>query len=184
MTFGWWFDLVKVVAFLAAILLGTGTISSSCWVWVRKQVFGGGGGALCGFGVVLIGLSVWHSVSLKVSTGGISFDAKQAMEIIERLDKNIAAASGPAPYLESLTKVSAGLQTKAADLADYASTSHGWTDSFKNDTLAIKGLSDSVHSGVVQTSEAAIAEQKGLAAAKDDIAKLKNLIGAASQRAN
>jgi hypothetical protein len=38
--------------------------------WVRKQIFAYGGSALCGAGVVLLGLSIWHSVQFGVNSSG------------------------------------------------------------------------------------------------------------------
>lgn len=63
---------IKEMAFIAGLILGSLVIMSVCWVWVRNQVLGIGGGILSFFGVLLVGLSVWSSASVEVSADGFS----------------------------------------------------------------------------------------------------------------
>jgi hypothetical protein len=51
-----------VLAVLAGVFFGSAAISTACWVWLRKQISAFRGSALCGAGVVLLGLSIWHLV--------------------------------------------------------------------------------------------------------------------------
>jgi len=55
-----------VLAVLAGVLFGSAAISTGSWVWLKKQIFAFGGSALCGSGVVLLGLKV-----LKVASPGV-----------------------------------------------------------------------------------------------------------------
>jgi hypothetical protein len=61
----------------AGVVFGSAAIGTACFVWVRKQVFGYGGSALCLAGLVLLGLSIWHSVEFGVGSNGLSFKAAQ-----------------------------------------------------------------------------------------------------------
>jgi hypothetical protein len=69
-----------VLAVLAGVLFGSAAISTACWVWLQKQIFAFGGSALCGAGVVLLGLSIWHSVEVGVSGGGLSLKLQAEFE--------------------------------------------------------------------------------------------------------
>jgi hypothetical protein len=88
-----------VLAVLAGVLFGCAAISTSCWVWLRKQIFAFGGSALCGSGVVLLGLSIWHSVEFGVSGSGFSLKLQAELErkfqsIDEALQRNSVAIAG------------------------------------------------------------------------------------------
>ena len=69
-----------VLAVLAGVFFGCAAISTACWVWLRKQIFAFGGSALCGSGVVLLGLPIWHSVEFGVSGTSISLKLQAALE--------------------------------------------------------------------------------------------------------
>ena len=75
MDFQPWESAARVVAIFAGVIFGCAAISSSCVVWVRKQIFGYGGSGLCFAGVILLGLSIWHSVEFGVGSTGLSFKA-------------------------------------------------------------------------------------------------------------
>lgn len=70
------------MAFITGLILGSLAIISVCWVWVRSQVLGTGGGVLSFFGVLLVGLSVWSSASVEVSPEGFRAE-------FERLQKEV-----------------------------------------------------------------------------------------------
>jgi len=74
---------VKDMAFVAGLVLGCLIIVSVCWVWVRRQVLGMGGGLLSFFGVVLVGLSVWSSASVEVSADGFRAEFEQLEKQVE-----------------------------------------------------------------------------------------------------
>ncbi len=61
-------------AFIVGLAIGSIAVLSACWVWVRKQAYGMGGGALSLVGAVLIGMSVWGHVRLGVSEAGLEFE--------------------------------------------------------------------------------------------------------------
>jgi hypothetical protein len=67
-----WNAATRVIAVLAGVVFGSAAISSACWVWVRRQIFAYGGSALCGSGVILLGLSIWHSVEFGISGTGMT----------------------------------------------------------------------------------------------------------------
>jgi hypothetical protein len=75
-----WTSATRVVAVLAGVLFGSIAISSACWVWIRRQIFAYGGSALCGSGVILLGLSIWHSVEFGVTGTGISLKMQEELE--------------------------------------------------------------------------------------------------------
>jgi len=95
-----------VLAVLAGVLFGCAAISTACWVWLRKQTFAFGGSALCGSGVVLLGLSMWHSVARGVSGSSISLKLQAELEQkLKTVDTRLAA-------------IELGLQQNAVAVAD------------------------------------------------------------------
>jgi hypothetical protein len=70
------------MAFITGLILGSLAIMSVCWVWVRSQVLGTGGGVLSFFGVLLVGLSIWSSASVEVTPEGFRAE-------FERLEKEV-----------------------------------------------------------------------------------------------
>src|SRR4051812_5726549 len=83
---------VKIAAIAAGVIFGSTSVGSACFVWVRRQLFGYGGSALCTAGVILIGLSIWHSVEFGVSATGINFKARvEIQRIIEDSNAKLAA---------------------------------------------------------------------------------------------
>ena len=56
--------MLLISATLSGVICGSISIGSVCLLWVRRQVFGQAGAALCAAGVVLLGLSIWGSVEL------------------------------------------------------------------------------------------------------------------------
>jgi uncharacterized protein (UPF0335 family) len=77
---------IKDMAFMAGLILGCLIIISVCWVWIRSQVLGLGGGMLSFFGVLLVGLSVWSSASVQVSPEGFYAE-------FERLEREVSKIS-------------------------------------------------------------------------------------------
>jgi hypothetical protein len=57
-----WTAIARIIAVLAGVVFGSAAISCASWVWLKRQIFAYGGSALCGSGVILLGLSIWHSV--------------------------------------------------------------------------------------------------------------------------
>ena len=51
-------------AILVAMLVGTGSIGSACYHWVRNQMFGTAGIVLSMIGILLLGAAVWASVEV------------------------------------------------------------------------------------------------------------------------
>ena len=95
-----------VLAVLAGVFFGCAAISTACWVWLRKQTFAFGGSALCGSGVVLLGLSIWHSVEFGVSGSRLSLKLQAELEQkLKMVDTRIAT-------------IEQGLQQNAVALAD------------------------------------------------------------------
>jgi hypothetical protein len=74
------------MAFIAGLILGSLAILSVCWVWLRKQVLGVGGGVLSFIGVLLVGLSLWSSASVEVSPDGFRAE-------FERLEQQVIQVS-------------------------------------------------------------------------------------------
>lgn len=60
---------MKEWAYIIGIVIGGIAVLTACVVWYRKQTFGTGGTLLCIVGVVLIGMSVWGSVKIKLPGG-------------------------------------------------------------------------------------------------------------------
>lgn len=123
--------LAHILAVLAGILFGSAAISSACWVWLRKQIFAYGGSALSGAGVVLIGLSIWHSVDVKVGITSASMkleselrqDIQQQKNSLKTVSETLAAAQArlsDANY--SLRQINVQL-SRAKSLAEFSAKS-------------------------------------------------------------
>ncbi len=89
---------VKEMAFLVGLLLGCMVLVSVCWVWIRKQVLGVGGGVLSFFGVLLVGLSVWSGASVEVSADGFRAE-------FERLEEQVTQVAQKSEKLSDEVKV-------------------------------------------------------------------------------
>lgn len=77
------------VVIIIGLIMGSVTLLTACYVWLRKQVFGLGGGILSLVGVILIGLSLWSNVSIEVSEGTI----KAEFDRLERQMNDMAHAN-------------------------------------------------------------------------------------------
>lgn len=70
--------------YAAGLIIGSAALLTACYVWIRKQVFGLGGGTLSFAGILLLGLSVWTSASVEITPGGFRAE-------FERLEKRMNA---------------------------------------------------------------------------------------------
>ncbi len=111
MDFQTWASAATTVAIFAGVIFGSAAISSSCVVWVRKQIFGYGGSALCFAGVILIGLSIWHSIEFGVGSTGLSF--KAARDIVV----SAASAADQAANSAKAAEQAARIAVTSPDLA-------------------------------------------------------------------
>ena len=64
MDLGAWSGGAQTALVIAGAALGSFAIGSAAWVWLKWQMFGFAGTALCGSGALLLGLSLWHSLAL------------------------------------------------------------------------------------------------------------------------
>lgn len=70
--------------YVVGLIMGAVALGSACWVWLRKQTFGVGGGMLSLVGVILIGLSLWANVKVEVSAEGLKAE-------FERMERRLDA---------------------------------------------------------------------------------------------
>jgi hypothetical protein len=92
----------QTLAIVAGILFGGIAIVVACFVWLRKQVFGFGGAALCIAGLLLLSLSIWRSVEVGVSATGITLraqgiagDVKPVGNGVTVNDQTVSVPKGP-----------------------------------------------------------------------------------------
>jgi hypothetical protein len=106
--------------------VGSAAISTACWVWLKKQIFAYGGSALCGAGVVLLGLSIWHSVDFGVTSNGLT------LKLQAELDKKLAPIQAQVASIKedsaSTEKHLAELNEKAVALEKAASDAKAYAD--------------------------------------------------------
>ena len=69
-----WNLTARVIATLAGVIFGSVAVSCASWVWLRRQIFAYGGTTLCVSGVILIGLSIWHSVKFGANGGSVNLE--------------------------------------------------------------------------------------------------------------
>jgi len=104
---GTWTAATRAIAVLAGVVFGSAAISSACWVWVRRQIFAYGGSALCGSGVILLGLSIWHSVEFGISGTGMTL--KMQAELAQKLqfldEKEIALTTQTNTFRQLLAAI-------------------------------------------------------------------------------
>jgi hypothetical protein len=116
----------QVLAVVAGVVFGSAAISTACWVWLRKQIFAYGGSALCGAGVVLLGLSIWHSVDFGVTSNGLT------LKLQAELDKKLAPIQAQVASIKedsaSAEKHLAELNEKAVALEKAASDAKAYAD--------------------------------------------------------
>jgi hypothetical protein len=70
-------------AYIAGIVIGSAACISVCFVYVRKQIVGLGGGFLLTLGFALIGLSLWTTVSIAWTEKGWEVTFKTIKERID-----------------------------------------------------------------------------------------------------
>lgn len=61
-------------AFIVGLVIGTIAVLGATWVWVKDKKYGIGGGSLTVVGAVLIGMSVWGQIRIKVTESGVELD--------------------------------------------------------------------------------------------------------------
>lgn len=121
-----WPTAAQVFAVMAGVVFGSAAISSACWVWLQKQVFAYGGSALCGAGVVLLGLSIWHSVDFGVTGNGLTL--KLQADLDKKLEPIEAQIASFKEDLASTQKRLAELSEKAVALEKVASDAKAYAE--------------------------------------------------------
>ena len=115
-----------VLAVLAGVLFGSAAISTGSWVWLKKQIFAFGGSALCGSGVVLLGLSIWHSVEFGVSSSSISLKLQAELNTINariaQLDQGLQQSSVTLADVRQAIVATQAVGAKAQTVAGNSST--------------------------------------------------------------
>src|SRR4051794_8273125 len=109
---GTWTAATRVIAVLAGVVFGSAAISSACWVWVQRQIFAYGGSALCGSGVILLGLSIWHSVELGISGTGMTL--KMQAELAQKLQRLDEKETTLATYTNTIRQLLAVIDDEKA----------------------------------------------------------------------
>jgi hypothetical protein len=84
---------IQAVAFIAGIILGSIAVLSAVYVWVKDRTFGMGGGALSLAGIVLVGLSIWSSVRIKVNESGLEADFNRLQSQVSEVTKTSLAVT-------------------------------------------------------------------------------------------
>lgn len=110
---------MPVPVMTVGLIVGTFALLSVCWVWIRKQTFGIGGGALGGFGVFLIAMSVVAEFNVRISPDGVE---------LEVIRQQVAQAAAAAAEVGQQTQVVANAldihRTQLLALTDVLQQSH------------------------------------------------------------
>lgn len=80
-------------AFVVGLVFGSLAVLSVIYVWIKKQVFGFGGGAISLTGVILMGLSIWSSVQIQITREGIKAGFERLAEKVGEISKANAVVS-------------------------------------------------------------------------------------------
>src|SRR5215469_11397533 len=102
--------LMENAVFIVGLVLGTLLLTSVCWTYVRAptHAFNLGGVILSTFGFLLVGLSVFQSVDISISSKGVT--AK-----LDQLTKNVAQVQS---QTEDAKQTLNNLTTKVDDIYD------------------------------------------------------------------
>jgi hypothetical protein len=75
-------------AILAGIMLGFLSITSACYHWIRKQIFGTSGIILSIGGIILLGMAVWASVEVGKRVDSTAVQRVNAETIAALIENN------------------------------------------------------------------------------------------------
>jgi hypothetical protein len=87
------FDWAQDIAILAGVCVGVFAVFSPSWVWLKKQLFGWGGGFLCAFGTILIVASIFKTVSLALGPSGVDFKLGQQIAELQKQVVDVKTAA-------------------------------------------------------------------------------------------
>lgn len=96
------------VAFVVGMVFGALMIGSVCVVFVKRSIFGTGGGILSVLGVLLIGMSVWSTARFEVSPEGLKVQVEQLREQVEGVQQKAEEISGDVQNAQARTEEVAG----------------------------------------------------------------------------
>ena len=100
-------------AFGVGLLVGTVVALSAVWVFLKKQEFSLWGTAVLGFGVVLIGMSVWNNIRIRASEGGLEFEVLR-----QQVQQTAQAAAKVAEEVETVAQIVEGSKRQLMDLTE------------------------------------------------------------------
>ena len=102
------------VAQWAGIALGALLIVSVAWVWLQKQIFGMNGAGIGLIGVVLVGLTLWSSISVSYSDEGFEFELTRLQERIDQAETELQQAT---EQLTAVRSTNADLSARLSELS-------------------------------------------------------------------
>lgn len=77
--------IILTVTLILGLLLGSIMLCTVLYVYIKRQIFGMGGSVLTTFGVLLLGLSLWKSVEVSVtSDGGIQAKFEALEKVVKK----------------------------------------------------------------------------------------------------
>ena len=104
-------------AFGVGLFVGAVVALSAVWVFLKKQEFSLWGTAVLGFGVVLIGMSVWSNIKIRASEGGIEFEVLR-----QQVQQTAQAAAKVAEEVETVAQIVEGSKRQLLDLTEVLQT--------------------------------------------------------------
>lgn len=99
---------MTTVVFGVGLVLGSAMIGTVCMVYLKKQLMGFGGAVLTIFGVVLVGLSVWSTVQVKVSKDGFEVELDKLAQRVGQVEETTIVVA------EDLASVATNAETDRA----------------------------------------------------------------------
>jgi hypothetical protein len=88
----YWYEWIKVAAFVFGLAFGGLAIGSPAWVWLKKQLLTATAGLLAALGTILISMSIWQSVEIEAA--GLKL---RIAELSKALEAQLALAEEAAP---------------------------------------------------------------------------------------
>ena len=110
---------MTTVVFGVGLVLGSAMIGTVCMVYFKKQVMGFGGSVLTIFGVVLVGLSVWSTVQVRVSKEGLEVELDKLAQRVGHVEETaIVVAEGLASVATNAETDRRQFNTLSRELAE------------------------------------------------------------------
>jgi uncharacterized membrane protein YcjF (UPF0283 family) len=119
-----WFPWIKIAAFIVGMFVGSFAVSSTSWVWWKRQVLTVAACWLATLGTGMIGMSIWQSIKIE----GAGFSARLG-DIEAQLKDTQNELKRTAITANAATEA---IRTQTSQISEQANTVEYWTKALKD----------------------------------------------------